>query len=63
MKIIQNPDADFAHDWKKRIKKNNGFCPSSMTRTENDKCMCLAFRKMTQGMCPCGLYIKYEDDE
>lgn len=59
MKIKTNPDADFAREIKKELKRNNGYCPNAMTKTKDDKCMCREFREQTEkGYCRCGLYYK-----
>lgn len=60
-RIYKNPDADHVREVKKKIKDNNGYCPCSLVKTEDTKCMCREFREMTEGMCGCGLYIKEMD--
>lgn len=62
-KLIKNDDSRYVKDLKKRIKANNGFCPSQMTRDKDTKCPCKAYRE--QGECYCGMYIKvpvYEEE-
>lgn len=62
MKIIENPDTEFAKEIRRELKGNNGFCPSAMSRDKDTKCMCRDFREQTEaGPCNCGLYIKVED--
>lgn len=59
MKIKTNPDADFAREIKKDLKKNNGYCPNAMTKNKDTKCMCKEFREQNEkGYCRCGLYYK-----
>lgn len=59
--IKQNPDADFANEIRRSLKKNNGYCPCKIEKTEDTKCLCKEFREMESGMCHCGLYIKEAD--
>lgn len=58
MRIQVNPDKEFVHEMKKRIKENNGYCPCSLVKNEDTKCMCKEFRDMESGTCHCGLYTK-----
>lgn len=58
MKIRKNPDTDFVNEMKKKIKENNGYCPCSLIKNPDTKCMCKEFREMDEGVCHCGLYIK-----
>lgn len=61
LRVIQNPDADYAKDVRKKLKQNNGYCPCRLEKTDETKCMCKEFRDMLDkgetGMCHCGLYI------
>lgn len=34
------------------------YCPCSILKNADTKCMCKEFREMDEGMCHCGLYIK-----
>ena len=54
MKIITNPDREFAAEVKKALKANNNYCPSALVKNKDTKCM---------WACMCGLYIKIEEDE
>lgn len=56
--IRVNPDAVYAAEVKRRLKENGGYCPCSIIRNEDTKCMCKEFREQESGMCHCGLYIK-----
>lgn len=57
-----NPDKETVIDIRKRLKDNNGYCPCSLVKTPDTKCMCKDFREQeTSGMCHCGLYIKEID--
>lgn len=61
MRIETNPDAEYAREIKKQLKANSGYCPCALTKNADTKCMCKDFREMTEGVCSCGLYIKYKD--
>lgn len=58
MKIIINSDKEFVDEMKKQLKENGGYCPCSIYKTEDTKCMCKEFREMSNGTCHCGLYTK-----
>lgn len=62
MKTIKNPDKDFLKDLKKRIKKNNGYCPFEEVKSADTKCPCHAAQ--CKEACVCGMYIQVpsEDD-
>lgn len=62
MKIKVNPDKDYVEQIRKALKENNGYCPCSLTKNDDTKCMCKEFREMKGGMCHCGLYIKENDE-
>ena len=62
MKIITNPDKEYVKEVKRRLKANNGFCPCSLIKSPDTKCMCKEFRDMDEGMCHCGLYLKIADN-
>ena len=65
MKVITNPDKEFAQEIKKQLKANNGYCPCALERSPDTKCMCKEFREMLErgesGSCHCGLYIAEDD--
>lgn len=61
MKIKMNPDKEFAEQIRKALKENNGFCPCSLVKNEDTKCMCKEFREMKSGMCHCGLWVKEDN--
>ena len=66
MKVVQNPDKEYADVVKQKLKENHGYCPCRLQKTEDTKCMCKEFRKMMsknkKGTCHCGLYIIEEDN-
>lgn len=55
MQIIRNPDAEYVKGLKKRIKANNGYCPTQMEKIPENKCPC-KYHEET-GDCYCGLWI------
>ena len=56
--IRRNPDIEYADEIKERIKNNDGYCPCSLVKNEDTKCMCKEFREMEEGECHCGLFFK-----
>lgn len=61
MKIIINPDLEFAAKVKEQVLSNDGYCPCRISRTPDTKCMCKEFREQKEpGLCHCGLYLKTE---
>lgn len=64
MRVVRNPDTEFAKAIKKDIKKNGGYCVSTFFRDIYTMCPCKEFRDQDEpGMCRCGLYMKVEDDD
>lgn len=65
MKIIQNPDEDYAAEVRKKIKGNNGYCPCKLFKNKDTKCRCKEFRDQVSagisGSCHCGLWIAISD--
>jgi ferredoxin-thioredoxin reductase catalytic subunit len=57
-KIIINMPQKEAINFLLDIKENGGYCPCSIEKTDDTKCMCKEFRET--GVCHCGLY-KYSD--
>jgi len=58
MAIKLNEDREYVAEIRKALKANNGYCPCSLVKNQDTKCMCKEFREMESGMCHCGLYIK-----
>ena len=56
MRIIKNTDKDYLRELKKRIKDNNGYCPTQMEKNPDTKCPCKYHRET--GDCYCGLWIR-----
>ena len=66
MKIIKNPDAEYVAEMKKKLKENSGYCPCSIVRNADTKCMCKEFKEQIkdpdfEGYCHCMLYYKSKD--
>lgn len=54
--VIRNPNSEFRAEVIRRIKKNNGYCPSKFERSKDTKCHCKDF--IENGDCICGLFLK-----
>ena len=54
--IFKNPNEEFRRSVVRKIKDNNGYCPSKFERTPDTKCHCKEFRET--GECICGLFVK-----
>lgn len=61
MRIYLNPDEECVKEVRRRLKENGFYCPCSLIKNADTKCMCKEFREAKSGMCHCGLYIKEED--
>lgn len=59
-KIILNTDKKHVTEIKKKLKENDGYCPCSLFRNNDTKCMCKEFREQSLGFCHCMLYEKVE---
>lgn len=61
MKIVKM-DSYEAKQIENRLRANDGYCPCSLVKNKDTKCMCKAFREQTEpGICHCGLYEKKEN--
>lgn len=61
MEIKVNPDNNVVRSIRNKIKENEGYCPCSIVRSDDTKCMCKEFKEQkTEGYCHCGLYFKAE---
>ena len=60
MSIIKNPTwTDEEHiEFANIIKSNGGYCPCSLIKNEDTKCMCKEFREQESGECHCGRFVK-----
>lgn len=64
MKIIVSQNKDFVWEIRKALDDNDGYCPCSLMKSEDTKCMCKEFREsMALGPCHCGLYERVEANE
>lgn len=63
VKITQTKDKELLDEIKRQLEENNGYCPCSLTKTTDDKCMCASFREVIGNNavgtyeCNCGRYI------
>jgi hypothetical protein len=61
IQIKQTEDKELLEEVLKQLKENDHYCPCSLTRTNNDKCMCKNFRDQVErrepGECACGRYV------
>lgn len=59
--INQTGDKGLLEEILKQLKENDYYCPCSLTKTPDDKCMCKNFRDQVErkepGECGCGRYI------
>lgn len=47
---------------KKLVDRNNGYCPCTVIKNEDTKCMCKEFREQTTtGYCHCERFLKVEE--
>ena len=66
MAIRLNPDKSIVENIKKGLKAKGGYCPCRISKTEDNKFMCKAFREQIaypdfEGYCHCMLYYKSKD--
>lgn len=57
--IKLNENKELVKEIKQKLKENNGYCPCSLFKTKDTKCMCKEFKEQNIGECQCGLYVKY----
>jgi len=58
-KIIPNPDKTKYDEITEAVKNNDGYCPCSIERSEDTKCICKEFREQDyEGECHCGRFVK-----
>lgn len=61
VQIKQTEDKELLEEILKQLKENDYYCPCSLTRTPDDKCMCKNFRDQIErkesGECLCGRFI------
>lgn len=62
MKIRLNSDKVKVSQITEALIQNDRYCPCSIEKTEDTKCMCKEFRERDYpGFCHCGLYEKVEE--
>ena len=59
--VTTNSNKDFVREFRKKLKENEGYCPCSLIKNKDTKCMCKEFREQIAngiaGECHCGLFI------
>ncbi len=60
MTIKTNPNREIVDSVRAALKENGGYCPCSLVKDEDHKCMCKDFIEQGLGPCHCGLYVKVE---
>lgn len=61
--IKQTEDKELLSEILKQLEENDHYCPCSLNKTKDDKCMCKPFRdiinsnKLGTYECQCGRYI------
>lgn len=58
MKISVVSDKKKVEEIRKALKENGGYCPCTLEKTPETKCICQDFLEMEEGTCHCGLYVK-----
>lgn len=56
--IKVNEDKELVSNIRTKLKENDGYCPCSIIKNDDTKCMCKEFREQESGECHCGLYVK-----
>lgn len=61
--VVLNDDKELVEAIKEALVENNGYCPCSIVRNDDTKCMCKEFRENGKigETCHCGLFKKVED--
>lgn len=67
MKVKKTKSKKYARAVEQKLKDNGGYCPCSVVKNEDTKCMCKAFRDQIKqgisGYCHCGLYMVVPEEE
>lgn len=59
--IRMTDNLELAEEIRLQLKANDGYCPCSVLKNKDTKCLCKEFREMEEGTCHCGLYVKTKD--
>lgn len=54
MRLTLNPDKEHVNKIREAIKNNDGYCPCSLIKDDDHKCICKD--AIENGICHCGLY-------
>lgn len=63
IQIKQTEDKELLKEILKQLEENDYYCPCSLTKTKDNKCMCKTFRDVVNNNvpgtyeCHCGRYI------
>ena len=49
-------------DIHKLVVENDGYCPCTVVKNEDTKCMCRDFKEQESGVCHCGRFEKVGDE-
>ena len=64
MKIEVNNDTLLVAAIREKLKERSGYCPCTIVKNEDTKCICKSFREQTEpGPCHCGLYVKVKNND
>jgi ferredoxin-thioredoxin reductase catalytic subunit len=55
MSYVINPDKEIVELIREGLRRNKGFCPCKLEKTEDNICKCKEFRET--GVCHCMLYL------
>ena len=66
MAVRLNDNKELVAKIKEGLEKKGGYCPCSLEKTEDNKCICREFREQMadpdfEGYCHCMLYYKSRD--
>lgn len=63
MQFTVTSNKEHADKIRAAIKKNGGYCPCRIEKTQDTRCICKDFLKNTKPgeFCHCGLYKKIEE--
>jgi hypothetical protein len=47
---------------RKLVEENNGYCPCTIVKNEDTKCICKEFQEQESGVCHCGRFEKVVEE-